>query len=749
MASLPSISVTATLNKLEPDLKKLFPASIGFDKSIPHQELRCPEPQEALSVLGECTTIETATYVPLLQECIDRRSVSNARALHAHAVKTGADRDPFLSTFLINVYAKCASMARARALFDELPHRNIVAWTSMITGYAHNSQPDLAVSVFVELLDSGVYPTNYTLGAALSACSSLHSLELGKQIHGFVIKYRVESDTSMGNSLCALYSKCGDLESAVKAFQRIPDKNVISWTTVITACGNNGDAETALKLFVTMLWTDCAPNEFTLTSVLSSCCVVQALGLGEQVHSMCVKLGCDSSLPMQNSIMYLYMKCGKIGEARRIFDEMGTTVRLITWNAMIAGLAQMMDNASDEFLARQSGTEALKIFLELNRSGTKPDLFSFSSVLSICSRLVILEQGEQIHAQTIKTGFLSDIVVGSALVNMYNKCGSIENACKAFVEMPTRTMISWTSMITGYSQHGRSREALQLFEEMRLAGVRPNQITFVGVLSACSHAGMLDEAKAYFKMMKNEYGIKPVMDHYACMVDIFVRLGRLGEAFDFMEGMEFEPNEVIWSILVAGCRSHGNMELGFRAAEKLLELKPKDAETYVLLLNMYISAGRWQEVSKVRKLMKEERLGGLKDRSWINVKDRVFAFRADDHSHPQGPDMYALLENLLEKARGLGYVARGELEVAEEEEKAKMFGVSVHHSERLAIAFGLLNTPDCAPVRVVKNMSVCRDCHDCVKFVSILTRREIIIKDSKRLHRFRDGRCSCGDFGAF
>ncbi|XP_072950586.1 putative pentatricopeptide repeat-containing protein At5g52630 isoform X1 [Typha angustifolia] len=761
MASLPSLAITGTtLQKLDHDLRKLSSNSLSLEKQSASYQRSPSTPEsgseilpqtldarEALNILKEGTHVESAPYVPLLQQCIDTKSVSDAELLHAHIIKTGTHEDLFVATSLINVYMKCGVAGHARKLFDKTPNRNIVTWTAVITGYVHNSQPESAIQVFIELLESGVYPTNYTLGAVLSACCALFSIDLGKQVHGYMIKYGILSNTSMGNSLCSLYSKCGSMESALRAFEKIPDKNVISWTTIISACGDNGDAELGLTLFVEMLLENVEPNEFTLTSALSLCSVAQDLGIGKQIHSFCIKFGCESNIPVKNSVMYLYLKGGEIEEARRLFDDM-ETVSLITWNAMIAGHAQMMNFAKDDTSAHSSGMEALKIFLKLNGSGLKPDLFSFSSVLTICSGLVALEQGEQIHAQTIKTGFLSDVVVSSALVNMYNKCGSIEKATKAFIEMPRRTLISWTSMLTGYSQHGRSKEAIQLFEDMIFAGVRPNQVTFVGVLSACSHAGMVDEAEYYFNMMKNEYGIKPVMDHYACMVDMFVRLGRLEDAFTFVKKMDFEPNEIIWSILIAGCRSHGNMELGFYAADRLLELKPKGIETYVLLLNMYISAERWHDVSRVRKLMKDEKIGSIRDRSWITVKDKVYFFRADDRSHVQSAEMYELLENLLERAKGFGYVPYKSVELSDEEDEGKALGSIKHHSERLAVAFALINMSAGAPIRVIKNITMCRDCHSSIKFFSLLTEREIIVRDSKRLHKFKDGRCSCGDFAA-
>ncbi|KAL5705517.1 hypothetical protein ACHQM5_023814 [Ranunculus cassubicifolius] len=764
MASLPYVAVTST-PKLDSEFRKSpqiphLPdksTSISYQRSdtTTTQTNRYTDPRtldyrEALSILKEDTSrvVETAVYVPLLQQCIENYSVSEAQMIHTHIMKTGTHEDLFLMTFLINVYSKCGAMEYAQKVFDNFPGRNVVSWTALITGHLRNKQYEVVIRVFKEFLEAGEYPTNYTLGAVVSACSSLGDTKLGKQIHGYIIKYDIEFDTSIANAICSLYSKCGCFDLAVKAFRRIPEKNVISWTTMISACGDNGEAKRGLEVFVEMLTEDAEPNEFTLTSVLSICCAMQSLEVGEQVHSYSIKLGCISNIPVKNSIMYLYLRSGKTEEARKLFNAM-ETISLVTWNAMIAGYSQIADVEKDVLTAQHSGTEALNVFLKLSRSSMKPDLFTFSSILTVCSSLLALVQGEQIHAQTIKTGFLSDHVVGSALVNMYNKCGSIDSATKAFVEMHRRTLISWTSMITGYAQHGRPQLALQLFEDMRLAGERPNKITFVGVFSACSHAGMVDEAMKYLKMMKKEYRIKPVMEHYACLVDMFVRLGQLQEAFDFIKKMDFEPNEFIWSILMAGCRSHGNTELGFYAADRLLELKPENPESYMLLLNMYVSAERWKDVSRIRNLMKNEKIGKLKDWSSITIKDKVYSFKPNDRSHSSSTEMYVLLDDLVEKAKGLGYVSQKTIDVDDEQEdEVKTSSSIVYHSEKLAVAFGLLNLPSGGCIRVLKSIGMCRDSHSFIKYASLLSGREIIIRDSKRLHQFSSGSCSCGDFGS-
>ncbi|KAL6875601.1 hypothetical protein ACP4OV_013114 [Aristida adscensionis] len=766
MASVPSLAAAVAFQACTggaADHRRALPSSVAVaDKANSYSgnlqavengssesPMRPLDFEEAMGMLREGKIVRSAMYVPLLHRCAETGSLGAARAVHAHMVKTGTCADMFVATSLVNVYMRCAASQDARRLFDGMPERNVVTWTALMTGYTLNSLPESALEVFIEMLEAGKYPSHFTLGAALNACTTSYNADLGRQVHGYVVKYGTELITSIGNSLCRLYARSGDIESALRAFRRIPDKNVITWTTMISACAEDENyVELGLNLFLDMLMDGVMPNEFTLTSVMSLCGTRLDLNLGKQVQAFCFKIGCETNLPVKNSAMYLYLRKGETEEAMRLFEEM-EDVNIITWNAMISGYAQIMDAANDDLHARSRGFQALQIFRNLMRSAMKPDLFTFSSILSVCSAMMALEQGEQIHAQMIKNGCLSDVVVNSALVNMYNKCGCIEDATKAFVEMPIRTLVTWTSMISGYSQHGRPLEAIQLFEDMRFAGVKPNEITFVSVLSACSYAGLVEEAKRYFDMMRIEYKIEPVVDHYGCMIDMFVRLGRLDDAFSFIKRTGFEPNEAIWSSLVAGCRRQGNMELAFYAADRLLELRPKGVETYVLLLNMYISTSRWHDVARVRQLMKQEDLGILRDRSWITIKDKVYFFRANDRTHDRSEEIYQLLENLLEKAKSFGYEPYQNAELSESEDHEKpTAGAPKHHSERLAVALGLLQTPPGATIRVTKNITMCRDCHSSIKFFSLLANREVVVRDSKRLHKFKDGRCSCGDFGA-
>nr|GMC54391.1 putative pentatricopeptide repeat-containing protein At5g52630 [Ipomoea batatas] len=742
MASMPSVVLSNTL-KLDPDFKRNNISSLSFEKKHISLE-RGVDPfsldtRKGLSLIRNVNEkVESAAYVPVLRECVKNSSVSDVEVIHGHIVKTGSYQDSFVMTFLVNTYAKLGRMEAARKLFDKMCTRNVVTWTSLMSGYIQEEQPEIAIRVFVEMLEVGGYPTNLTIGIILNACSLLSDFETGKQIHGYVVKYRTEHDTSVGNALCSLYTKCGDLDSAVKAYRKIEEKDVISWTSVICACGDNGDSRAALSFFIDMLCNGVEPNEITLSNALRSCIVMWALGLGSQVHSLSIKLGYSSNPIIKNSLLYLYLKGGLVKEARKLFDGMETR-SLVSWNAMIAGIAQLTDLAEDVLSSHGCGIEALNVFLRLNQSGVKPDLFTFSSVLTVCSHLAAMEQGEQIHAQVIKSGFLSNVVVGTALLNMYGKCGSIDSASRSFVEMSTRTLVSWTSMIAAYAQNGCSKQALQLFEDMRFVGVKPNLVTFTAVLFACSHAGMVDEAFAYFDMMKSKYRIKPARDHYSCLISMYARLGRIEEALEFMKENDIRPNEFTWSLLIAGCRSHGKSELGFYAAEQLLNLNPKNPETYTSLLNMYISEGRLEDASRLRKIMEDNNIKELHDWSWINIRDKVHSFETNAQLHPPYKEVAEFLSDLHKQAKALGYDEL-QTEPAEPTESAG------YHSEKLAVAFGLLNTPGAAAIRVIKTIGMCRDCHVFLELVSTLTGRKILVRDSKRLHIFANGVCSCGDF---
>lgn len=434
-----------------------------------------------------------------------------------------------------------------------------------------------------------------------------------------------------------------------------------------------------------------------------------------------------------NAIVTAYAQNDKVKEARELFDNMPQR-DVVSWNAILAGYEQ-----------NGQGEDALKLFNQMLRSGTIPDQSTFTSILSACTRLATIEQGKQIHTHIIKTIFKSDVLLGNTLITMYAKCGSIDDAHQVFHKMPIKDKVSWTTTIVGYAQHGHSNEALELFRQMEEAGVKPDHVTFVGVLSACSHAGLVAEGWHFFDSMSRDYSITPTVEHYSCMADLLGRCGHLHEAEEMITKMPFEPDAVVLGALLSACRIHSNVELGRHVAEKLFELEPENGANYVLLSNIYAAASRWDDVAALRMKMKDRGVKKQPGCSWIEVKNKIHTFLVGDESHPQTEKIYATLESLAEPMKALGYFpdTNFALHDVAEEEKVQLL---CHHSEKLAIAFGLISTPPGTPIRIVKNLRVCGDCHTAAKFISRIVMREIVLRDANRFHHIKEGFCSCRDY---
>ncbi|KAL9666939.1 hypothetical protein QQ045_001283 [Rhodiola kirilowii] len=745
MASSSPCAVQAALN-FEPYFRKLshfHPLSKDINKSgrqVSYQRNQKPvngnmlkhrymEFGEPLAPEGGTPEFESSVHLPLLLECISLKSVSGTKSVHGYIIKSGVQEDLYVMTSLVNAYAKCGTMDQAAKVFDNLTRKNEITWTTLMTGYVHNSEPEHAIQVFIDMLEAGVYPTNFTLGIVVSACTLLGYVGVGKQIHAYSVKYMICFDTSFGNSLCNFYSKCGNLDFAIKVFRGIGEKNVISWTSAVSACNDNRAADMGLRMFVEMLGEGVKPSEYTLTCVLAMCYTLGVLYLGPQVHCLVKKLGFESDFTIKSSIMYLYLKGRLVEEAQKLFEEIEIT-SIGTWNAFITGHSDIMELAENNVLVYQSGVKALQVFKRMKRTGLKPDVLTLSNILTVCATMAASEQGEQIHAEAVKSGNLADVFVGTSVLTMYEKCGSIEKATKAFAEVSSRTVITWTCMIMGFAQNGQGKQALQLFEEMKLAGVRPSRITFIAILTACAQGGFVDEGFAYFEMMKTEYNMTPMVAHHSCMVEMLVRLARLEEAFDYVGKMECQPNEHIWSILVSGCKKF----------EQLLKLDSNASDIYVKLLKRYESPSRTNDPMNLFKTTKNRSLCELDDWSWVSTKDRIYAFTSCSQLRGQSTDSCRLLEDLLSRAKrmGLGFESQSHLQDISKDENA-------FQSEIFAAAFALVNTHKAEAIRVIKSSTIYLNSHAFLKMISLLTKREIIVRDNKRLHKFVDGHCSCGD----
>eukprot|EP01018_Ginkgo_biloba_P029684 Gb_04091 [translate_table: standard] len=697
-------------------------------------------PEEALKLYCHMCQLQLSivkpnqfTFGSVLMSCANLGVLEHGKEVHAHIIKSGFESDIYVGSALVDMYAKCGKIEHARNVFDEMPQQNIVSWNAMISGYAQNGNIEGALKLYCQMQPGHVKPSPFTFSSVLKVLGSQAALEEGKQIHVHIVKAGLESDVSGGNALVTMYANCRNMENAHRVFDNISERDIISWNAMIAGYLQNGHGKEALAFFTKMRQAGMRPDEFSFISVLGACVSPANMEQGKEVHANIIKMGCESDGFVGSTLVDMYAKCGNLEDASQLFDGM-LERDVISWNAMLVGYTQ---NGHPD--------EAVKLFCQMQQEEVKPDNFTFASLLGAFADQAALEQGRQIHALILKIGSRLDIAVGNALVTMYAKCGSIGDAHQAFDKMPERNVISWTSMIGGYAQHGCGKEALTLFEQMQRENMKPNHITFVGILSACSHVGLVDEGHYYFKSMSQTHGIMPGMEHYACMVDLLGRAGLLAEAENFIKEMPIEPGALLWRILLGACRTYGNVELGKHAAECILALEPEDAAAYVLLSNIYAAAGRWDDVANVRKMMKENRVKKEPGCSWIELKGRLHKFVVRDKSHPQTKKIYKKLEELTEQMKEAGYVPDTNfvLHDVEEEQKEQLL---CHHSEKLAIALGLISTSPETPIRIFKNLRVCGDCHIATKFISKIVGREIIVRDSIRFHRFKDGLCSCADY---
>eukprot|EP00253_Pinus_taeda_P008201 PITA_08201 len=673
------------------------------------------------------------TFVNILRACADFVGVEQCKQVHAHIAKTGHEIYRTVGSALVDTYNKCGYIEEAQRLFDRIPEKNLVLWTTMIAGYVQNGFCKSGLELFHKMQQLGLKPNHYTFASVLRAYGSMSAMKEGKIVHACIIRNGFESDTVVGSALIDMYAKCGSVKEACKWFEKMPAQNVISWTAMITGYVQNGHGEEALQLFKQMLQVGVKPNEFTLAGFLSACANLVVLEEGKGAHAHIIKVGLESNASVSSATVDMYVKCGDIKNARKVFDQ--TLERdVVSWTTMVSGYAQ-----------KGYSEDALKLFCQMQEAGVDSNQYTFSSILKASSSLVSLDRGKQIHAQILKHGLNSDISVGSSLVDMYAKCGSIEDARCVFDKMPEQAIVSWNAMITGYAQHGHGIEALQLFEKMQSIGMQPDHITFVSVLSACSHVGMVNEGRRFFNSISRDYGIEPTVEHYSCMVDLLGRAGCLDEAMDFINKMSFEPDALVWGTLLGACRIYNNAELGKRVAENIFELEPQASATYVLLSNIYAAAGRWDDVAKIRTTMLERGIRKEPGHSQIEIKNSLHTFVAEDRSHPQSEEIYAKLRELTKQIKEAGYVLNPSfaLHNMEQEQKEQCL---FHHSERLAIAFGFISTPPGTTIRIIKNLRVCGDCHTATKFISKISERKIIVRDTNRYHHFKDGLCSCGDY---
>ncbi|KAF7815553.1 pentatricopeptide repeat-containing protein [Senna tora] len=651
--------------------------------------------------------------------------------IHTMVIKNGFETITSVCNSLINMYSKLGMLRDARTIFDSIENKDSISWNSMITGQVTNGQDLTALEIFYHMQFAGVKLTYMTFVSIIKSCASLKKLGFLRQLHCRTMKSGFSTDQSITTTLMTAYLKCKEIDYAFDLLSSMRGgQNVVSWTAMINGYLQNGRTKHAVNLFSEMRKVGVRPNDFTYSTILK----VQNAVYISQIHAEVIKANYEKSSSVGTALLVGYVKIGNLDDAVKVFDLIEAK-DIIAWSAMVAGYAQTGETE-----------EAVKIFLQLVKEGIKPNEFTFSSIINACaSPTASVEQGKQFHASAIKMRLDNALCVSSALVTMYAKRGNIESAHEVFKRQGERDLVSWNSMISGYAQHGHANKALEVFEKMKNQNLEVDSITFIGVISACTHAGLVDEGQSYFNMMVNDHLITPTMEHYSCMVDLYSRAGLLDKAMDIINGMLFPPSATVWRTLLAGCRVHRNIELGKLAAEKLILLQPQHSAAYVLLSNMYAAAGKWQERANVRKLMEKQRVKKEAGYSWIEVKNKTYSFLAGDLSHPLSDRIYSKLADLNSRLKDAGYQPDTNYVLHDVEDEHKEAFLT-QHSERLAIAFGLIATAPEVPIQIVKNLRVCGDCHNFIKLTSLIEQRYIVVRDSNRFHHFKGGLCTCGDY---
>ncbi|CAK7350300.1 unnamed protein product [Dovyalis caffra] len=616
------------------------------------------------------------SYTNLLANHLKNQRVDKARVIFDKIPSPNVR----LYTMMIAGYTRDDRLRDALDLFDKMSVRDVISWNSMIKGCLDCENLGMATRLFDEMPDKNVISWTTMINGYLK----FGSVEVARRLFwDMPVK-----DVAAWNAMIHGYFENGRVEESVRLFEQMPVRDVISWTSMIGGLDHNGKSEEALFVFKKMASSGFQPTSSTFACVLSACANAVEFNLGVQVHAHVVKLGCCFHEFISASLITFYANCMKIEDAHKIFNET-LTKNVVKWTALLTG-----------FVLNNKHQDALRVFGDMIKAGVLPNQSTFTSTLSACCGLEALDKGKEIHTVAVKIGLESDVSVGNSLIVMYTECGNVYSAIAIFRNIDEKNIVSWNSIIVGSAQHGFSLWALIFFTQMIRTGVDPDEITFTGLLSACSRSGMLKKGRCFFEYISRYKSDVLRIQHHACMVDLLGRCGKLDEAEELVRNMPMKANSMIWLALLSSCRVHSNFEVAERAAKHVLDLEPHCSVAYVLLSNIYASAGRWADVSRMRMKMKQGGLVKQPGSSWV-------------------------LDWLRRKLKEFGYVPdqRFALHDVEDEQKEEMLS---YHSERLAIAFGLVSTVEGSTITVMKNLRVCGDCHSAIKLMSRIVVREIV-----------------------
>lgn len=672
------------------------------------------------ALLGFCEMQENGILadnfvVPnVLKACGALQLVGFGKGVHGYVLKMGFGDCVFVASSLVDMYGKCGVLENARKVFDTMPERNVIAWNSMIASYVQNGMNEEAIEVFHDMRVEVMELTHVTVSSFLSASANLNALVEGRQGHAIAIVNGFDLDNILGSSIINFYSKVGLIEDAELVFNRVVEKDVVTWNLLISSYVQHGLIEKALNLCRVMTLGNFRFDSVTLSSILSASAYTIDFKLGQAGCCYCIRNNLESDVVVASSIVNMYAKCGKITYARRVFDSTkrrdlvlwntllaayaekglsGETLKLfyqmqlesvppnvISWNSVILGFLRSGDveKAIEMFSQMKSlgfqpnlitwttliagmaqnrcGDEAILLFQQMLQEGNRPNAVSIVGALSACSIIASLHIGQAIHAFIIRHSLCLSIPLATALVDMYGKCGCIDQAKTVFDMVLRKELPLYNTMISAYALHGQAEEALVLFKLLQEEDIEPDNITFTSILSACSHSGLVEKGFELFADMISKYQVKPSIEHYGCLLSLLSRHGNLDEALTLVLRMPFDPDEQILTSLLAACREHEEMEIGERISGMLFELAPDYSGNFVALSNTYAAAGKWDEVSRVRVLMKEKGITKDPGCSWIRIGGELHVFVAGDVCHLKTKEILSMLALLGKEMQLVGYV---------------------------------------------------------------------------------------------
>ncbi|PIA50505.1 hypothetical protein AQUCO_01300916v1 [Aquilegia coerulea] len=869
--------------KQENHLQNPTKPTLSFNKKNPtldelHLNHLCRNGQlkESINVLDTICKdgykVTPNTFISLIQSCIDLNAIEQGRLLH-NRIGLVDEINPFVETKLVSMYAKCGSLNEARKVFEQMSERNLFTWSAMIGGYTREQRWKEIIELFYLMMNEMISPDEFLLPKILQACSNVGDIVTGKMIHAFVVKRELNSCIPVGNSIVSMYAKCGKLSLARKFFEKMDKKDMVTWnsmisaycqsgksveavrlfdwmqdkgiepglitwniliasynqlgncdlaielmkkmekrginpdvftwTSMISGCAQNKRTDQALELFNEMVVAGVKPNGVTIASAVSVCASLKALKKGMELHSVGIKLGSMGDVLLGNSLIEMYSKSGNLEAARKIFDmisekdvftwnsmingytqaryfgnaydlftrmhESNVKPNVITWNVMISGYIQNGEEdqainifqrmETDGRIKRNAASwnslisgllqnglknKAFQVFRRMQSCPIRPNSITLLSILPACSNLVAAKKVKELHGYAFRRRLERNISVANFFMDAYAKSGNMPSARTIFENLPSRDVISWNTLIAGYVLHGSPYVAMDLFERMRFVGPKPNRGTFASIILAYSLAGMVEQGNNVFSGMTNDYQITPGSDHYAAMLDLLGRSGRLGESVNFIEELNIDQDSAVWDALFTAGRVHGNIGLAVRAVERLFEIEPRNTLVYRLLLQLYALSGKSEDALILKRRKKRNKEDSSIGCSSIEIKNSVHTIMTGDRFLRNSDRIYSQIASIAEEIK---IVLPGSHETQlniDEEEKEEICGV---HSEKLAISFALISSPySSQSVRIIKNFRMCRDCHQTAKFISLKYGREIYLYDSKCFHYFKNGRCSCKDY---